>query len=328
MFRLFFIATLLLILPLSSVASAVYKYRDAQGIWHYSDARPAGQRVETFALAESEPQEKTQQVTIERRGSAEFPEFVAINPHWAPVEVKFWLTEAANLRQQAHRPIHVTVPPQGERRIVVLGPQDAALPSRYRYQYRWQLGDPAARHLIDHVYLPPVPVAGSFTISQAFDGGFSHNSPASRHAIDIPMPVGTPVRAARAGRVVSVRMGSNSGGSSPTYRSLANTIYIEHADGTYGVYAHLRHRSALVEPGQTVRTGQIIAQSGNTGYSTAPHLHFAVLRNAGLHWESERFMLVAPEGPVTPVRGLALNGVPVEPGSATAAWGQPTNSNY
>ena len=47
------------------------------------------------------------------------------------------------------------------------------------------------------------------------------------------------------------------------------------------VYAHLRTDSARISVGQSVQAGEVIAESGNSGYSTAPHLHFAVQRNDG-----------------------------------------------
>ena len=47
-----------------------------------------------------------------------------------------------------------------------------------------------------------------------------------------------------------------------------------HADGSMAVYAHLQLESVVVSVGQGVDTGQRIAASGNTGYSTGPHLHF------------------------------------------------------
>lgn len=309
MLRIFLIC---LLLPVGAAAapSSVFKYQAADGSWHYTDQRPASGRVQQLALAAPEKTSSAAPTTVlvEQRGTTEAPEFFAVNHNAAPVEVKFWLTEAVNLLQAADQPTHMVVPARSARRIAALTPRVVGRPSRYRYKYRWQLGDPTARHNDGYRYLAPVPADGEFFISQAFDGDFSHNSPASRHAIDIPMREGSAVRAARGGKVVTVRMGSKVGGNSPRYRPHANAIYIQHEDGTYAVYAHLRHRSALVTTGAEVAAGQIIAQSGNTGFSTAPHLHFAVLRNGGMGWLSVPFVLDVAGAPVAPSRGLALNG--------------------
>ena len=49
------------------------------------------------------------------------------------------------------------------------------------------------------------------------------------------------------------------------------------------LYAHLQESGVLVRPGQHVRAGQQIGLSGNTGFTTGPHLHFAVQVNRGMH---------------------------------------------
>ncbi|MDH4255358.1 MAG: M23 family metallopeptidase, partial [Gammaproteobacteria bacterium] len=87
----------------------------------------------------------------------------------------------------------------------------------------------------------------------------------------------------------------------------ANLIRILHDDGTYAVYAHLNWNTIRVEPGDEVRRGQYIADSGNTGFSTGPHLHFAVIRNAGMKPESVPFSFEGPDrSEVTPERGQLL----------------------
>jgi len=61
----------------------------------------------------------------------------------------------------------------------------------------------------------------------------------------------------------------------------ADVVEIIHSDGTIGVYAHLHWDSIRVRIGEHIARGQYIADSGNTGFSSGPHLHFAVVRNAG-----------------------------------------------
>lgn len=85
-----------------------------------------------------------------------------------------------------------------------------------------------------------------------------------RHeGIDIAGPSGTPIVAAAAGAVV--KAGWDDWG-------LGNAIEIKHPNGSITVYGH--NRRLLVSKGQKVKQGQIIAEMGSTGNSTAPHLHF------------------------------------------------------
>ncbi|AVH70712.1 M23 family metallopeptidase [Nostoc sp. 'Lobaria pulmonaria (5183) cyanobiont'] len=86
--------------------------------------------------------------------------------------------------------------------------------------------------------------------------------------IDIAGASGTPVVAAASGTVVKV--GWDNWG-------LGNAITIKHLDGSTTVYGH--NRRLLVSKGQQVIQGQIIAEMGSTGNSTAPHLHFEVHPN-------------------------------------------------
>lgn len=57
-----------------------------------------------------------------------------------------------------------------------------------------------------------------------------------------------------------------------------NSFAMNNPYGTVATYAHLKKDGALVEIGDQVYAGQVIGFSGNTGYSTFPHLHFVVLK--------------------------------------------------
>ncbi|UUU32667.1 M23 family metallopeptidase [Streptomyces sp. CA-210063] len=81
---------------------------------------------------------------------------------------------------------------------------------------------------------------------------------------DFAVPIGTPVRAVGAGRVVKVSCGG----------AFGIEIVVQHADGYYTQYAHLA--AVTVDQGERVAAGQWIGQAGTTGNSTGPHLHFEV----------------------------------------------------
>lgn len=93
------------------------------------------------------------------------------------------------------------------------------------------------------------------------------------YALDVPMPIGTTIVAARAGRVVAVQEAFVDGNGEDLKE---NFVFIRHADGTIARYFHLTHDGALVAVGDAVRQAQPIALSGNTGDSAGPHLHFDV----------------------------------------------------
>jgi len=87
----------------------------------------------------------------------------------------------------------------------------------------------------------------------------------SHHGIDIAAATGTPVRSALEGRVMAA-------GWDDIY---GNLIVIEHSDSLTTIYGH--NEKIWVKEGEHVTKGQVIASVGNTGRSTAPHLHFEIL---------------------------------------------------
>ncbi len=114
------------------------------------------------------------------------------------------------------------------------------------------------------------PVAG-YRVSSGFGPRSKPNAKASSNhkGLDMAIPIGTAVKATRDGVVVSA-------GKAGTY---GNLVVIRHADGTTSRYGHLQGFD--VKPGQTVKGGQKIARSGNSGNSTGPHLHFEIRDSKG-----------------------------------------------
>jgi lipoprotein NlpD len=90
----------------------------------------------------------------------------------------------------------------------------------------------------------------------------------NHEGIDIAGPSGTPVIAAASGKVI--KAGWDDWG-------LGYAIEIQHSNGSSTVYGH--NRRLLVKKGQQVSQGQVIAEMGSTGNSTAPHLHFEIYPN-------------------------------------------------
>jgi murein DD-endopeptidase MepM/ murein hydrolase activator NlpD len=86
--------------------------------------------------------------------------------------------------------------------------------------------------------------------------------------VDFSAPVGTDIYATGDGVVVEV------GG---TKRGYGNSVMIDHGFGYTTFYAHCS--KVIVKKGQQIKRGQIIAKVGNTGKSTAPHLHYEVHKN-------------------------------------------------
>ncbi|MCV2886285.1 M23 family metallopeptidase [Aestuariibacter sp. AA17] len=150
------------------------------------------------------------------------------------------------------------------------------LPFSYHDAFFWAPGDMHATH-DDIAYLKPYAKGQYFPIVQGFRGSYSHSG-ASRYAIDFDMPIGTPIHAARDGVVIDIAEHHNQGGASRRYAKYANYIVILHSDRTTGEYYHLKYNGAAVSLGQSVKAGDMIGYSGNTGFSSLPHLHFAVYR--------------------------------------------------
>jgi LysM repeat protein len=103
------------------------------------------------------------------------------------------------------------------------------------------------------------PTSGVFTSGYGWRWGRMHRG------IDLANNVGTPIKAARSGRVVF--SGWNDGG----YGYL---VTLQHPDGSRSLYAH--NSRLMVSSGQEVRQGTVISLMGSTGRSTGPHLHFEI----------------------------------------------------
>ncbi|WPP02346.1 M23 family metallopeptidase [Pseudomonas sp. HR96] len=281
---------LLAALPAVSQASTIYKFTDANGVVNYTDRQTPGAQVLVFRDRMVEHLE--QQVHLDINRTPASTTFTARNELYAPVEIELKLGGLGNVQGQPAATVHSVVPPRASVTLALLAARQPGQPIRFTQQFRYALGDPSRQ---PSAYAYPLPwLGGPFRVSQGPNGKYSHTGAKSRYAIDIAMPRGTPIVAARSGIVVKVENGQPEGGAEAS----GNFVRVLHDDGTMGVYLHLTQGSVSVREGQSVTVGTPLARSGNTGNSNGPHLHFVVQRNVGLALES------IPYGFDQPLAGL------------------------
>lgn len=295
---------ILLLISHPSAAKKLYKYQDANGHWHYTDQKPdEGQDYESRQL-KADPK---RHVWLEKTGEPNRPSFSIRNTYKGPVEVEIKFTKHTNATATPSLPHRFVVEPGDSGPLFTVSGIDVYKPWQFTLQYSYTLGSPLAEHRADAVYYPPIANGGRFLITQSFGGPFSHQDEQNRYAVDIAMPIGTPIHAARGGVIMDVEDDFYKNGIEQSYKSRANSVRILHADGSMAVYAHLALEKAQVYPGLKVEAGQLIAYSGNTGYSSGPHLHFAVQVNKGMRLSAVPFMFVDDQGQrFTPQAGVWL----------------------
>ncbi|NOQ76751.1 MAG: peptidoglycan DD-metalloendopeptidase family protein [Methylococcaceae bacterium] len=285
-------------------AKKLYKYKDSQGLWHFSDTPPKTKQVVEVRQLKSAIK---RYIWLEKKGSKQSPEYFVINNHKAPVEIEFNLNKSNNAISTPALPKRFIIPSGQSKTLFQITGINQYKSWSYSLKYRYVLGSSSAYHDTNAVYIPPFEKNSTIRISQAFEGPFSHTDEQNKYAVDLMMPINTPVHAARAGVVIEVNNDFFQGGTKQAYKSRANSIRILHEDGSMAVYAHLALETAQVYPGLKVYAGQLIGYSGNTGFSSGPHLHFAVQLNKGMQLVSIPFKFTESDGTVnTPVAGTFL----------------------
>lgn len=122
------------------------------------------------------------------------------------------------------------------------------------------------------------PVVGLPRISSPFGERYVFGKYSNHKGIDYAVPVGTSVYSPADGRVLNVWHESGGCGKG---------VKIQHNDGTIAIYCHLS--TPLVNVGDAVYAGCAVAQSGNTGRSTGPHLHYGLLDSKGNYIDPSKY---------------------------------------
>lgn len=140
----------------------------------------------------------------------------------------------------------------------------------------------------------PIQKGKAFKILQGYKGKFSHNKLNNFYSLDFQMPIGDTVFSVADGLIVEAISDYAGGGNDDRWRGLDNYIWIYHPKlNLISVYAHLNYKGIFVKVGDEVKANQKIGLSGNTGYSTEPHLHFHLLKlNKEKKWESVPFRFI------------------------------------
>ena len=280
-------------------AQSAYKYRDANGQWVFGDraastAPPAAAPVELKREGGSDPFG----VTVAWVDASASAQLMATNRCLCVVTVRATVTESAFADIPKGSVYDATLTP-GEQHALLQVMRSTGASGSLRYTWGAALGPPGAVHHPPRPYRAPFALGASFPVSQAYPARITHVTPDTIYAVDIVVPDGTPIYAAREGIVINVRHDSFRGAPVAAMIDQANVVEILHDDGTIAVYAHLHWDSIRVHTGPRVPLGAYLADSANTGFTTGPHLHFAVWRNEGTSDVS------------VPVEFAGLGGIPV-----------------
>ena len=285
---------LLLLATLPAEAARFWRWQGEDGVTQYGDRPPpdgSARPAESFGYRrQSGP---PVQLRVVDRGSHH--EVHAGNRLPGPVQVELRMRQGDNVTSVPHMPVQAVLPARSETVVARLYVPDPRRGSAFDVVLDQMPGDPRARP-VDYEYRLPFEY-GRIRVDQGFGGRYSHDDAQNRYAVDFAVPEGTPVLAAREGVVLQVESDfSGTGLDRERYGGRANYVRILHTDGSMALYAHLKPEGVLVRVSQRVRQGQQIALSGNTGFSTAPHLHFVVQANAGMHLASIPFRMFGALG--------------------------------
>lgn len=292
-------------------AQTMYKYRGENGEWIFADRPPdGGLNVETRAVAS---RVAGGELTVTHNFTGSSVAVTARNSFHAPMEIELVFDSIAGVDYpDPDQELRWVLPARSESVLLDLPALGGGAIPAVQYRYSYLPGDPDAQPSANATYRAPFSLRKNFPVTQTYPDSVTHRTRDSMYAVDLAMPVGTDIVAARDGVVFDVSSTNFKGGpDAEQYADLANLVRILHDDGTYAVYAHLNWNTIRVRPGDRVEAGQYIADSGNTGFSSGPHLHFAVQRNVGGRVDSIPVEFRGSGGSsVTPASGSSLAAHP------------------
>ncbi|MEA1919397.1 MAG: M23 family metallopeptidase [Campylobacterota bacterium] len=230
-------------------------------------ARKEAQRIRKMTAPS-----KRRNVLVSTEQNGEGYDFIAENFNSFRVTVTLELKKTHNIVSSKKLPYYFELPPKSAKKVLHVSKISSHESMSFQSNFSWIMGSASAQHS-NVAYQIPFAKGARIPVSQGFNGTTSHKG---KHAIDFAVPTGTPIHAARGGKVVALEASNHLGKFDKSYSKYANYLVIEHDDKTLGKYYHLKHNGVAVKRGTKVKQGELIAYSGNTGYTSGPHLHFSV----------------------------------------------------
>lgn len=202
----------------------------------------------------------------------------ARNSEYYPITVRLTL-DLTNMVFSASNTPYLVVPARVEKyKLGEITVAKSGEVSRFQFQYDLAMGDlTLTKYDKNYVYDLPFLKGKSCKLFQGYNGKFSHQN---ENSLDFSMPEGSEVLAARDGVVVEIVQNNNQSCPTEECKIYNNYITIIHNDGTFARYGHLKFNGAKVNIGDKVKKGDLIALSGNTGWTSGPHLHFVCFTGA------------------------------------------------
>lgn len=194
-----------------------------------------------------------------------------------PISAKFTFT-LENLSSTYVNDQIVVIPPKTKDFLIAqLKPIHSKIANKFSYTSSYNFGNSLQENYDEnYIYDLPFEKGKKHLVFQGYNGNKSHQN---TYALDLNLKVGDQILAAREGIVVEVVNEYDKSCPDISCAKFNNKIIIMHSDETFADYVHLKHLGTVVKKGDVVEKNQLIGYSGNTGYSTGPHLHFSVFIN-------------------------------------------------
>ncbi len=199
---------------------------------------------------------------------------LASNPEYCAVSVKIKFN-LKNLFSTKGNEFVIVIPAKTNHYAFVdLNKENDSNGFSYSYDVTSTFGDATIEQYdTNYYYSLPFEKGNEYQVQQGYFGKYTHQEV---RALDIEMPLGTKVCAARKGIIITQIDDNKKHCADPSCVNFNNYIDILHDDGTIANYSHLKYQSSRFKLGDVVDEGNVIAESDQTGYTSGPHLHFVV----------------------------------------------------